>query len=270
MSYPAATGLAAVENAVQLADNVGARLSAMTYEMEVAPFIGLFVEVQHVSAVIDAEREKNHKLAREVVATFERVANLAGLPHDHIVAHCAPGEFPGRLVKEAHLRDLSMLAIGGKGMEQSLAEALVFESGRPVLIFPEEPQRELAGAMDNVALAWDSSGPATRAMTDAFPLLERSRTLRIFTVVDEKPIDASSSSEALPEHLARHGIKAVCDEVRSHGKPIGEVFTSYVAEHKIDLLVMGAYGHSRFREFVLGGATRSIMASPPTWVLLSH
>jgi nucleotide-binding universal stress UspA family protein len=71
-------------------------------------------------------------------------------------------------------------------------------------------------------------------------------------------------------HLARHGVEATMEDIKSGGRSIGEVFESYVEEHKVDLLVMGAYGHSRLREFILGGATESMLTRPPTWVLLSH
>jgi nucleotide-binding universal stress UspA family protein len=60
------------------------------------------------------------------------------------------------------------------------------------------------------------------------------------------------------------------EDVRSDGRPIGRMFEAYVAEHKADLLVMGAYGHSRMREFILGGATDNMLTHPPTWVLMSH
>ena len=84
------------------------------------------------------------------------------------------------------------------------------------------------------------------------------------------PIDKSLSVAKLAKHLARHGVEVVAEDVKSHGLPIGDVFQAYIEEHKIDLLVMGAYGHSRIREFILGGATKSVLSRPPTWVLLSH
>jgi nucleotide-binding universal stress UspA family protein len=74
----------------------------------------------------------------------------------------------------------------------------------------------------------------------------------------------------LAKHLARHGVETVSEDITSNGRAIGHVFKEYIAKHKIDLLVMGAYGHSRIREFILGGATKSILLHPPTWVLLSH
>jgi nucleotide-binding universal stress UspA family protein len=269
-SYPVATPLTAIENAISLAYSLGARMTAMVNEMEVSPAAGALLRRQDVDAIVNAEFEKNHRLARDVVASFERAANAAGIAHDHVIVRCMPADFPPRLVKEARLRDLSVVAIDGVGAERRIAETLIFEAGRPVLIFPAEPSRELARPMVNIALAWDFSGPAARAVAEGFPLLERARTLRILTVVDEKTIDARECSTTISNYLARHGLKAVSDEVKSAGRSMGRVFAEYVEEHHIDLLVMGAYGHSKFREFVLGGATRSMIASPPTWVLLSH
>ena len=146
----------------------------------------------------------------------------------------------------------------------------MFESGRPILIFPDDSKRELPSSLKNVAVAWDFSRPATRAIADALPLLQRAKQVRVFTVVDDKPIDKSQSIAKLARHLARHGVEIVSEDVKSNGRAIGDVFEAYVSQHKIDLLVMGAYGHSRVREFILGGATKSILNRPPTWVLLSH
>jgi nucleotide-binding universal stress UspA family protein len=155
-------------------------------------------------------------------------------------------------------------------IEQDIAEDLVFESGRPILVFPDDPERKLPASLGNVAVAWDFSRPATRAVTDALPLLQQAKQVRVFTVVDDKPIDKSLSVAKLAKHLARHGVEVVAEDVKSDGLLIGDVFEAYIGEHKIDLLVMGAYGHSRIREFILGGATKSVLSRPPTWVLLSH
>jgi nucleotide-binding universal stress UspA family protein len=92
----------------------------------------------------------------------------------------------------------------------------------------------------------------------------------VFTVVDDKAIDKSMSVAKLEKHLVRHGVRVVSEDMKSNGRAIGDVLEAYVVDHKIDLLVMGAYGHSRMREFILGGATKSILSRPPTWVLLSH
>jgi nucleotide-binding universal stress UspA family protein len=102
------------------------------------------------------------------------------------------------------------------------------------------------------------------------PLLRRAKQVRFFTVIDDKAIKDAGLGETLAKHLARHGVEATMEDIRSGGRPIGRVFEDYAAEHKADLLVMGAYGHSRMREFILGGATDNMLTRPPSWVLMSH
>ena len=90
------------------------------------------------------------------------------------------------------------------------------------------------------------------------------------TVINEKALDTKRSGEELAKNLSRHGIDVVLDKVDAKGRAIGEVLESRTASQGADLLVMGAYGHSRWREFVLGGATRSLLSKPPLPILLSH
>ena len=89
-------------------------------------------------------------------------------------------------------------------------------------------------------------------------------------VINEKALDSKHSAEELAKNLTRHGIDVVLDKVDANGKPIGGILESYVVSHGIDLLAMGAYGHSRWREFILGGATKSLMSKPPLPILFSH
>ena len=119
-------------------------------------------------------------------------------------------------------------------------------------------------------MAWDFSRAAARAVADALPILELAKKVRIVTVTREKALDSKRSPEELAKNLARHGIDVVVDEVDSGGNPIGSVLESYIVSHKADLLVMGAFGHSRLREFVLGGATQSLLSKPPLPILFSH
>jgi nucleotide-binding universal stress UspA family protein len=124
--------------------------------------------------------------------------------------------------------------------------------------------------LNTVVVAWDFSRSAARAVADAIPLLEKARIVRIVTVTNEKVIDTRHSSEELAKNLSRHGIDVIVDRVDAAGRPIGESLMREIASHKADLLVMGAYGHSRFREFILGGATQSMLSKPPLPILFSH
>jgi nucleotide-binding universal stress UspA family protein len=90
------------------------------------------------------------------------------------------------------------------------------------------------------------------------------------TVTGEKSIDSKRSAEELAKNLSRHGLEVVLEGVASKGRAVGDVLDSYVRSCNADMLVMGAYGHSRFREFILGGATRTLLAKPPLPILFSH
>ncbi len=269
-SFPTPTGTPAIESAVALAASVGAHVSAMAFEMDIQLPIGALYVPADVRGVLAADRKTSAKNARGLVSSFATFAEQRGLSHDHAVVHCPPVQIPGRLAAAARLRDLSIVPIRDVPSEREIAERLVFESGRPVLIFPEEPDRKPAESADTVAVAWDASGPAARAVADAMPFLRRAKEVRFFTVVGEKPIKDAGLGDAVAKHLARHGVEAVMEDVKSRTRPIGQVFNAYVDEHDVDLLVMGAYGHSRLREFILGGATDAMLRRPPTRVLLSH
>jgi nucleotide-binding universal stress UspA family protein len=89
-------------------------------------------------------------------------------------------------------------------------------------------------------------------------------------VTKEKAIDTRRSGAELAKYLARHSVDVVLDEVDAEGRDIGDGFEAHVTYRSANLLVMGAYGHSRIREFVLGGATKSMLARPPVPIFLSH
>jgi nucleotide-binding universal stress UspA family protein len=89
-------------------------------------------------------------------------------------------------------------------------------------------------------------------------------------VTNEKKLDSKHFAEELAKTLARHDIDVVLDKVDANGRRIGEVLESYAASHQVDVLVMGAYGHARWREFILGGATKSLLSKPPLPIMFSH
>jgi nucleotide-binding universal stress UspA family protein len=270
-SYPTPTQKCAIETAVHLAANMGALVQAVAFEVNVQSPVGLYADPVGIAGILAADRKKSADNAHQLLDTFENIANDAGLKHERLLLSCRLLEIPEYLAREARFFDLTMVPLRGPdASERDIAEQLIFESGRPILVFPEDPNRTVSIALDNIAVAWDFSPPATRAIADALPLLRMAKQVRVFTVVDDKPIDKSHLGVRLAKHLARHGVEAVAEDITSNGYAIGHVFKDYLTEHKVDLLVMGAYGHSRIKEFILGGATKSILLNPPTCVLLSH
>ncbi len=270
-TVPEPTTTGAIETAVGLARSIGARVCGVAIEVDVQVPFGVIAVPASIRGVLAAERKQSSDDAHALAATFAAIASDLGVAHEHALARCGLLEIPDRMAAEARLHDLAILPIKqGCAEDQALAEALVFESGHPLLVFPDKPKRALPTEIRSVAIAWDFSRPAARAVADAMPLITAAKQVQIFTVLGDKPIRAPASSASLAGHLGAHGVAAVAEEIKSQGKPIGKVLADYVATHAVDLLVMGAYGHSRMREFILGGATDSAFDDPPTWVLLSH
>jgi len=123
-----------------------------------------------------------------------------------------------------------------------------------------------------VLVAWDASREAARAVADAMPLLAAADAVIVLAVDPQPGPDGHGEIPGadIALHLARHGVKAQIERTVSAGVPIGELLLSRAADLGADMLVMGAYGHSRVRELLLGGATRSILASMTIPVLMSH
>jgi nucleotide-binding universal stress UspA family protein len=256
-----------VDDAVSVATVLGAHLAALSFETRVQ-VPGHFISNSLVAGMISAETEKSRNNARELLAAFDASAEKAGILHETILEKCITLEVPDLLVQYARLRDLTILSVP-ESFDQWFAEAIIFGSGKPTLILPENP-RPRPFELGTVAVAWDFSRAAARAISDALPLLEAAKKVRVVTVTREKALDTKHSAEEIAKNLARHGVDVVLDEVDAKGRAIVNVLESYTESHEVDVLVMGAYGHSRLREFVLGGATKSLLSKPPLPILFSH
>lgn len=270
-SFPVPTERRAIEAAVHLAGTLKSSVSALAFEMDIQSPIGLYADPLHVSGILAADSSKSAANARDLLDSFEAIAAEAGVQHDRTLLRAKPVDIPERLAEEARFHDISIVSLKDTdGPGQDVAEQLIFESGHPVLLLPCSDRSEPSAALDNIAIAWDFSRPATRAVADALPLLRRAKRVRVFTVVDDKAIRKSATAGDLAWYLTRHNVTATLEDARAHGRAIGEVLNAYVREHGIDLLVMGGYGHSRMREFILGGATKSVLLNPATWTFISH
>ena len=267
-SYPEPSPVSVVDDAVSIAAVLGAHLAALSCETHVEVPGNFLSGSFGIPGIIAAEVAKSRKNAQDLLAAFDKAAERAGVPHETILQKCTLTELPNLLVDYARLRDLTIVPVG-ESSDQRYAEVVIFGSGKPTLVLPETP-RSRPFELGTVAVAWDFSRAAARAISDAVPLLEKARKVRVVTIVDEKDIDTKHSAEELAKNLARHGIDIVLDKIEGESKPIGSVLESYTLSHGVDLLVMGAYGHSRLRQFILGGATKSLLSKPPLPILFSH
>jgi nucleotide-binding universal stress UspA family protein len=268
-SYPDPTPVAVTDEAVAIASSLGAHLAAVACEVHVEiPGHVLSGSIANIPGIIAGEAEKSRKNAKELLAAFDAAANKAGILHELYLEKCPTFAVPDMLVDYARLRDLTIVPVP-ESYDQWYAEQVIFGSGRPTLVLPESP-RPRPFELGTIAVAWDFGRAAARAVSDALPLFEKAKKVRIVTVTNEKRLDSKHSAEELAKNLSRHGIDVVLDKVDAEGRGIGEVLEAYTASHRIDVLVMGAYGHSRWREFVLGGATKSLLSKPPLPIMFSH
>lgn len=267
-SYPDPTPVSVIDRAVSLASTLGAHIAAISCEAHVQVPGSFLGGAGHIGSIVASEAHRSRKNAQDLLAAFEAAAQKSNLLHETILERCLTSEVPDLLVEYARLRDLTIVPVP-ESYDQWYAEAIIFGSGRPTLVVPEGPS---SGAVDlnRVLVAWDFSRPAARAVSDAIPILEKAREVCILTVTNEKAISSRRSSSELAKNLSRHGIDVIVEEVDSTGRAIGDVLAAQIESRRADLLVMGAYGHSRLREFILGGATRSIVTKPPIPVLFSH
>lgn len=272
--YPAGVAVGAVNSAVEIAAALAPRVSAIACPVKPrVPQSILGNALLDVSGMVGEEYRKSEHDAERLLAAFEEAATRLGIFGERILRTCRPYEVPDVLAACSRLRDLTILPMPqGHYVSQFDAqwnvETILFQSGHPAIVVPESVTEP--AAFETVIVAWDKSRAAARAIADAIPILQSAKHVRVLTVTGEKSIELDHAGAELAHHLAFHRVDCVIDEVHAGGRSIGAVLDAHVAMHGANLLVMGAYGHSRLREFVLGGATKSMLRRPSSVLFLSH
>ena len=270
-SYPNVSPASAIEQGVAIAAILKAKITALTFEFDIeVPGTIVPSSFFSIGSIVDAERNKSACNAKTGLDAFAVVAAERGVVHDKLLELRTTARIPGAVIEYARLRDLTIIPVEDPaGFQQYIAECVIFGSGRPVIVVPAEPRRKIQ-TLDTIGIAWDFSRPAARAIADAMPILQAAKTVRAVIVTNEKNMDTRRSGVDMARHLALHGITLILDEEDAAGRSIGQTLDSYTEKHDLDLLVMGAYGHWRMRDFFLGGATKSFVANPKLPIFLSH
>ena len=154
------------------------------------------------------------------------------------------------------------------GPQELIIEAALFQSGRPVVVVPYIQKTGLT--LNRVLVCWDGGRQAARAIADALPFLHRAKAVEV-VVVATKPLKSDDSPGAdIARHLAHHDLNVCLKRLVTGGTDVANTILSYAADVSADFVVMGGYGHSRLREFILGGATRGVLSSMTIPTLMSH
>lgn len=261
-------GRAALDYAASMALAFNAHLSGTAFVRDLVIPGSVF---ESAAAAYSAPyRQESEAAAKTAIAAFEERCRRDGLAHDSTTLDGAMLGITDQLSRRARSFDLSILPQAtpdGDDDETFLIEAALFDSGRPVLVVPYIQVAPFR--LERVIVAWDGSRSAARAVGDALPLLSRARDIEIVTVTpDTKPAGVPAADMA--RHLARHGLKIELRSLTDNSIGISNCILSHAADRSADLIVMGGYGHSRLREFVLGGMTREILESMTVPTFMSH
>ena len=149
-----------------------------------------------------------------------------------------------------------------------MVESVLFGSGRHVFLVPPGERRKME--FGRILVAWNGSREAARALAEARPYLGRAQSVSICVVGDKRSEERALLGSEAKKHLKHHGIDAVVHCVSSRNGDVGETLISEAGRHKADLIVMGGYGHSRLREWLLGGVTYELLQRAPVPLLLAH
>jgi nucleotide-binding universal stress UspA family protein len=268
ITYPEATLDSVATNATSMAAYLGAELHATAFDLDMPPRRDVWLRMLYVELpelIREAEKVSRERgkhlleLVRE--QAVERGVNLT--------ASTAEQPLLGEVIAEhARYFDISLLGWeAGNSTSRATAQAIMFGSGRPVVMLPAAAE---IGLVRHVAIAWDGSRVAARAVADAMPFLQRASRTSVLTVVDEKPLKDKDVAQRLASSLGKRGIAADAVSFTVADRPIGIGLQEQAIEGGVDLLVMGAFGHSVIRDFVLGCATEDVLDDLRLPVLFSH
>lgn len=277
----AAGANAALGTAFNLAKTFKAHVDVLHLREEptgsVSDFVGESVSPQLVQEVVDAAAQRGERIAKQVRKSFDDAVAKARVEvsdkapaRDKATASFAEaaGYADYLLETQGRVSDLIVVKRPRSNTDvsaRSIAEASLMETGRPVFLAPNAVRANIG---TSVAIAWNGSIEASTAVAAALPFLTRAKRVTAISVLEGKEDDYNL--DGLIRYLRWHGVRAKANAVRTRSDDIGKAVTGAASRAKADLLVMGAYTHSRMREMILGGVTSHVLSASRVPVLLAH
>jgi nucleotide-binding universal stress UspA family protein len=257
----------AIGYGLSLAEQAGAHVSVEATSLKLSlthAVIGNFV-----SELIAAENSRMRSLAAAVADAARSQALAAGITCTAQAPQLEYSDLVARLIHQARVHDLTILDSEpiALALDRALIEALLIDSGRPMIIVPSGRTTFRA---ERIIVAWDGSAKAARAMNDALPLLRAAERVELVAVVGEKDLSSSIPGAEVAPHLARHGVNVDLLDVPVENGDVAATLRRRALQARTDLIVMGAFVHSRIRQMVLGGTTQSLLRQSPVPLFLSY
>lgn len=267
-TYPEAPPDQAVLAAVNFAASLKFGLHVATFAVDipktVSPIGGLLIDVEAMaSAAEDRSASECERLQSLIIGAGRPDLAVSFAKHRVVL-----GAALEAAATEARTFDLALLPWSSETVSaQDMAQAIIFGAGVPTILVPSSCEVQ---SVDHIAIAWDESRVAARALCDALPLLSAGGRVSVVTVQEEKLLRGSGIAQTLATSLERRGYSAKPINVTLMGRSIAEALQDAALKEGAQLLAMGGFGHSRLRDFILGGATKGVFSNLRLAVLLSH
>jgi nucleotide-binding universal stress UspA family protein len=257
--------LSAVNDIADLFDSQVTGLFLNVMPLVVAPEDG--VGAMAATELMEAAKEAGDKVEARLRERLNRLQKPVELRRFDILSDAAADV----AVREARTSDTFVASRpnGAPHEPEHLIESVLFGSGRHLFLVPSRKLEKVI--FERIVLAWNGSREAARALAEALPYLQKAKEVTVLVVDDERPIElnATLGVDAV-KHLKHHGINATMHRARMRDNDVGATLIAETRRLKADLLVMGAYGHSRVREWLLGSATYTLLLKAPVPLLIAH
>ncbi|SDB34525.1 universal stress protein [Bauldia litoralis] len=256
--------------AADLARRTGAHLTGLSLVYD--PTIPVYTFAAPIPTdFVVAAREQSETEAKAAMAAFEAIGQRAGIPIESRLGETLTGDGFLAVIRNAIFADIAVIGQDDPDRPEpsrdTLIEALLFQAGVPTLVVPFAGVSEFVP--DKVVIGWNGSAAAGRAVRAAMPLLATAKEVLV-AMVDEGREQVGEPGADIGAYLARHDLNVTVRTIGDMPNGAGQALLSFAADEEANWMVMGAYGHSRIREFLLGGATRHILANATLPILMSH
>ncbi|MGB7285579.1 MAG: universal stress protein [Salaquimonas sp.] len=262
-----------INAALSLAERSKARVKGVAFALEST--ISSYLGIPIAAGLDDKQRDAIRKAAEDLVAGFKEQAKAAGVEFTWEIIECGATKAAARLAFSAKHADISIMGQPDPDSQsaafiESLYEGVLFGSGRPVYLVPYYGR--IKTDFRKAIIAWDGSKKAARAVRDAIPLLKNRGKVIVLVINPKKRSGAHGDKpgQDIATYLSGHGIDCKVDIIENNDLGTDTLILNHLVDAGADLLVMGAYGHSRLREKAFGGVTNSIVHQMTAPVLMSE
>jgi len=255
---------------------IALRDDAHVVGLYVAPAIRVHpaVQVNLTPEIMEMQQSHFKAEAKQAKKIFEEETRKQGINGEWRQAASLTPNVADVVIEHGHEADLIVAGQvdtdGDNGLELDFNERVALEAGRPVLVIPLAGDFKTIG--EQVVVGWNATREAARAAFDALPLLKHASQVHLIWVDAQREPEVAGNlpGSELAASLSRHDVNVTAEKTPAAGVGVGEVLLNRVSDHGADLLVMGVYGHSRMREFIFGGASRSALHHMTVPVLMSN